>query len=249
MKEPKIVITIPARNSEKTLAKTYNEIPETFRKHVILSDNASRDNTVKIAKELGMKVVRNAEDKGYGGNVKSCFSAAMKEGADIVVLLHSDNQYDGTKIPELIKPITDKAADFVTGSRIRGDHAKGMPKYRFIGNRILTFLENLAMGTRITDLHSGMIAASREVLAKAPFMMNSNDYVFHSEFIFQVRALGFRLAEIGIPTRYFREVTSASCLKSFIYGFETLSSLLKFVLHTRRLWRFRQFIVKQENNQ
>lgn len=237
----KVVITIPARNSEKTIAKTFREIPEKFRKYVILSDNASRDNTVKIAETLGIKVTRNSEDKGYGGNVKSCFLAAMKENADIVVLLHSDNQYDAAKIPELIKPIEENKADFSIGSRIRGDRAKGMPGYRFIGNRILTFLENAAMGTSITDLHSGMIAVSMKVLRKTPFMLNSDDYVFHSEFIFQAKSLGFRFAETGIPTRYFREATSASYAKSFIYGIETLSSLLKFMLHTKGMKKFRQF--------
>lgn len=237
----KVVIAIPARNSEKTIAKTFKEIPEKFRKHVILSDNASRDNTVKIAENLGIRVVQNSDDKGYGGNVKSCFMAAMKENPGVVVLLHSDNQYDAAKIPELVKPIEEKKADFAIGSRIRGDRAKCMPRYRFIGNRILTFLENAAMGTRITDLHSGMIAVSTEVLRKTPFTLNSDDYVFHSEFIFQAKSFGFRFAEIGIPTRYFKEATSASYAKSFIYGVETLASLLKFILHAKGLKKFKQF--------
>ncbi|MBI2971130.1 MAG: glycosyltransferase family 2 protein [Candidatus Aenigmarchaeota archaeon] len=238
---PKTVIVIPARNSEKTIENTYREIPAKFRDHVVISDNASTDRTVKIARKLGMKVLLNDVNRGYGGNLKNLFLEARKSRADIVVLLHSDNQYDASKIPALIAPLIRDEADFVVGSRIRGDRAKGMPLFRFVGNRILTFMENACMGTNITDMHSGMMAFSRAVLEKSRFELNSDDYVFHSEFLFQARLHGFRFAEIGIPTRYFKEASSADVKKSFIYGARTLTNLARYLLHKHGIRNYRKF--------
>ena len=241
MKKPKVIIVMPARNSAKTLEKTYNEIPKEFRKHILLADNASKDDTISIARSLGIKIIKHQKDIGYGGSQKDLYKRALKDRADIVVMLHPDYQYDGRKIPSLIEPIIKGEADFVMGSRILGDGAKTMPLYKFIGNRILTVIENFILGINISELHSGMRAYNRKLLETMPFMMNSDDYVFDSEFIVQTAAFGFRFSEIGVPTRYFKEASSINPKRAFKYGATTLVTLLKFILHKYGIKKYKQF--------
>lgn len=244
-KELKAVIAIPARNSEKTIRHVYDDLPSKFKKHVILSDDKSSDRTRDVAKKLGIRVFPNPREPGYGSNVKNCFNIALKENADIVVILHSDNQYDPKKVPELVRPILDGKADFTIGSRILGDRARNMSAFRFTGNRLLGFAENLAMGTNLTDLHSGMIAVRAEILRKIPYNDNSDDYGFHTDIVLQSRYLGARFREIGIPTRYEDISTSISVYKSIIYGFRTLQMVMKYLLHKYRLMKFREFKVRK----
>jgi len=244
-KKLKVVIAIPARNSEKTIRQVYDGLNVKFRKHVLLSDDKSTDNTRQAAAKLGIKVFPNPRQPGYGSNVKNCFNMALKENADIVVVLHSDNQYDPKKVPELVKPILDGKADFTIGSRILGDKASGMSAFRFSGNRLLGFFENIAMGTNLTDLHSGMVAIKAELLRKIPYNINSDDYGFHTDIVLQSHYSGARFKEIGIPTRYEDVSTSISVYKSIIYGFRTMQTVMKYLLHKYGIMKFREFAIKK----
>lgn len=244
-KELKVVIAIPARNSEKTIRQVYSDLAPRFRKHVILSYDKSTDKTREIAKKLGIKVFSNPRQPGYGSNVKNCFNMALKEGADLVVILHSDNQYDPRKVPELVKPIEGGKADFTIGSRILGDKAKGMSTFRFTGNRFLGLIENIAMGTNLTDLHSGMIAVKSDILKRIPYHKNSDDYGFHTDIVLQSHYAGARFREIGIPTRYEDVSTSISIRKSIIYGFRTLQTVMKYLLHKHGIMKFKEFMIKK----
>jgi glycosyltransferase involved in cell wall biosynthesis len=244
-KELKVVIAIPARNSEKTIEQVYKELPKSFRKHMILSDDKSTDRTREKAKKLGIKVFPNPRDPGYGSNVKNGFDMALKEKADIVVVLHSDNQYDPKKVPALVKLILEGKADFTIGSRILGDKAKDMSAFRFTGNRLLGFFENLAMGTNLTDLHSGMVALRADLLRKIPYHINSDDYGFHTDIVMQSHYAGARFKEIGIPTRYEDASTSISIYKSIVYGFRTMQTVAKYLLHKYGIARFREFNINR----
>ena len=241
----KVVIAIPARNSEKSIGQVYNELPAEYRKNIVLSDDKSSDSTTKIAKKLGMKVFKNPRQPGYGSNVKNCFNKALDEGADIVVILHSDNQYDPKKVPQLVSPIEDGEADFTIGSRILGDKAESMSGFRFIGNRLLGFIENIAMGTNLTDLHSGMVALRADLLKKIPFNLNSDDYGFHTDIVLQSHYAGARFMEIGIPTVYEDISTSISVYKSIIYGFRTMQMVLKYLLQKFKIMEFDEFKIKK----
>jgi len=240
----KVIVAIPARNSEKTLEDTFNDIPIKYRKHVIVSDDASTDSTREIAKKLGMKVSKNTREPGYGSNLKNCFKSALKDGADIVVILHSDNQYDATKIPALVRLIEDGKADFTIGSRMIGDKAKSMSKFRFSGNRILTIIENLILGTKLTDLHSGLVAIKADIIRRIPYELDYDDYSLHSEIVIQSHYAGARFAEIGIPTRYEEGNQSISITKSIIYGVRTLIILIRYILHKYKIKKYPQFAIK-----
>jgi len=243
----KVVIAIPARNSEKTLETTFNEIPLRYRNCVILSDDGSTDSTSKIAHKLGIKVFKNSAKYGYGSNLKNCFKNALNEGAEIVIILHSDNQYDATKIPALANLIEEGKTEFVIGSRILGDKANGMSAFRFFGNRALGFAENFVMGTKLTDLHSGLIAVKADLLRSVPFELNSDDYGFHTDLILQSHYAGARFAEVGIPTRYDNISTSISIYKSIVYGFDMLITLSKYMLHKYGIKKIPQFSIKKLN--
>ena len=249
MKEQmKVVIAIPARNSGKTIKEVYDGIPLKYRKNVILSDDRSADETTIIAKSLGIKVFKNPRKPGYGSNVKNCFNKALEENADIVVVLHSDNQYDPRRIPELVKQIKNGNADFAIGSRILGDKARGMSAFRFTGNRLLGLIENIAMGTKLTDLHSGMVAVRADLLKKIPFNIDSDDYGFHTDIVLQSHYAGARFKEVGIPTRYEEVSTSITIYKSIIYGFWTVGTVSKYLLHKTGIINHPQFNLKRNND-
>lgn len=239
----KIIVIMPAYNAARTLKKTYDDIPKDLVDRIILVDDVSQDNTVEIAESLGLKVIVHIQNKGYGGNQKTCYIEALKEGADIVVMLHPDHQYDSKLVPELVRPIIEGRADMVMGSRMLDGRALegGMPLYKFIANKFLTGVENLTLGLKMTDLHSGFRAYSRELLETVPFLLNSDDFVFDSEMIAQAAAFGFRLAEIPVRARYFKEASSVNFKVSTIYGFKTLFTLLKYLLHKLGIVRQRQF--------
>ncbi|MEK6843994.1 MAG: glycosyltransferase family 2 protein [Nanoarchaeota archaeon] len=229
----KTVIAILGRNAEKTLEKTYLEIPKNYRKNVFLSDDNSTDSTLEIAKKLKLKVYKNPRKGGYGSNAKNCFNSAIKEGADIIVILHSDNQYDATKIPAMVKLIEEEKADFSIGSRMIGARKglNNMPLYRYLGNRGLTIFENLIMGTKVKDFHSGLMAIRTSVAKNIPYHLNYDDYTFHSEIVMQTYMAGGKFAEVGIPTRYEDENQSTNLFKTIAYGFKTLEILGRCVMH------------------
>src|SRR5262249_24492433 len=184
---PRIVVVLPAYNAAKTLQKTYDDIPKDFVSKIILVDDVSQDQTVDVARALGLSVVIHIQNRGYGGNQNTCYLKALKLGADVVVMLHPDHQYDSRLIPQLVGPIIDGTAHMVLGSRILNGTALegGMPRWKFVANRVLTTMENLVYGKSLTDAHTGFRAFSRQLLTTVPFLLNSDDFVFDSQIIAQ----------------------------------------------------------------
>lgn len=228
---PRIVVVMPAYNAAKTIEKTYADIPAGIVSQVILVDDVSQDETVEIAQQLGIKVIVHIQNRGYGGNQKTCYLHALSGDADIVVMLHPDYQYDSRLIPELVRPIQEGRADLVLGSRLLGGGtlAGGMPLYKFISNRFLTIIENLVLGQNLSECHTGFRAYSRRLLETLPFVLNSDDFVFDSQIIVQTVAFGFKIAEIAVPTRYFKEASSVNFRRSVVYGLATLSALSTYI--------------------
>ncbi len=230
---PKVIVVMPAYNAARTLVRTYREIPADVVDHVILVDDLSRDDTVAVAELLNLQVVVHRQNLGYGGNQKTCYDTALAEGAEVVVMLHPDYQYDATRIPELIEPILADKADMMLGSRFLGDPlAGGMPRWKYLANRFLTGLENRVFGLRLSEYHSGYRAYSRELLETIDYHANSDDFVFDQELVSQVVAAGLRIGEIPVPTRYFTEASSVNFRRSVVYGLATLRTLLA---HRRRM--------------
>ncbi len=235
---PRVVVVMPAYNAARTLHQTYADIPHELVDRIILVDDVSRDETVEIARRLGLEVVIHRQNLGYGGNQKTCYDHALEAGASVVVMLHPDYQYDATRIPALIAPILDGRADLVLGSRFLGDPlAGGMPKWKWISNRFLTIVENMAFGLGLSEYHTGLRAYSRRLLEAIPYHRNSNDFVFDQELIAQVVAAGMRhrIAEIPVPTRYFDEASSVGFRRSVVYGLSTLRVVLRYLLHRLHL--------------
>ncbi len=237
--KPKVVVVMPAYNAARTLERTYNDLPAALVHHIILVDDVSQDDTVEIARRLGLKVVIHLQNRGYGGNQKTCYIEALKDGADVVVMLHPDNQYDSTLVPELIQPIIEGRADMVLGSRILGGGALkgGMPIWKYVSNRFLTGVENLILGQRLSECHTGFRAYSRRLLETIPFLLNSDGFVFDTEVIAEAAAFGFKIAEIRVPTRYFPEASSVNFHASVRYGLDTLGVMLAYLLDRTDLRR------------
>ena len=228
------MVVMPAYNAARTLQRTYDDIPHDLVDRIILVDDVSRDDTVEIARHMGLEVFIHRQNLGYGGNQKTCYDRALEAGASVVVMLHPDYQYDATRVPDLIAPILAGSADLVLGSRFLGDPlAGGMPQWKWISNRFLTTVENLAFGLRLSEYHTGLLAYSRRLLETIPYHRNSNDFVFDQELIAQVVAAGMsdRITEIPVPTRYFDEASSVGFGRSVIYGLSTLRVVLRYVLH------------------
>ena len=241
--EPKIVVVLPAYNAAKTLEKTYADIPKDKIHRIILVDDVSQDQTVEVARALGLSVVIHVQNRGYGGNQKTCYLEALRAGADVVVMLHPDHQYDSRLVPELVRPILEGEADMVMGSRILNGRALegGMPPWKYVANRVLTVTENLVYSRRLTDCHSGFRAYSRKLLETVPFLLNSDDFVFDSQMIAQAVYLGFKIKEIPVQARYFPEASSVNFKVSTVYGIKTLWVMLSFALQRSGAFRFRIF--------
>jgi glycosyltransferase involved in cell wall biosynthesis len=241
--EPRIIIVLPAYNAAQTLEKTYQDIPKDKISKIILVDDVSQDQTVEVAHTLGLSVVIHIQNRGYGGNQKTCYLEALKENADVVVMLHPDHQYDSKLVPELVRPILEGNADMVMGSRILNGRALegGMPFWKFLANRVLTTIENIIYRTHLTDCHSGFRAYSRKLLTTVPFLLNSDDFVFDSQMIAQAVYLGFKIDEIPVQARYFPEASSVNFKVSTIYGLKTLGVMLRFVLQRLGLIHSRVF--------
>ena len=225
---------MPAYNAAITLERTYREIPKKFVDKVILVDDCSKDDTVKISKRLGIKTIVHDKNKGYGGNQKTCYQNALKDGADIIIMLHPDYQYDPKAIPQIVKMFQEDKADVVYGSRTYSKKSAlkgGMPIWKVFGNRFLSFMTNIVCGTKLTDVPTGYIAYSRVVLESVPFLKNSNGWTFDEEMIIQASYSGFRLREIPIPTRYEKDSSSMKFFESIGYELSILNSLFRFKLH------------------
>jgi glycosyltransferase involved in cell wall biosynthesis len=243
MTTPKIVVVMPAYNAGRTLRMTYEELPKEAVSLVILVDDGSTDATLEVARELGLEIFVHNRNYGYGANQKTCYTEALRAGADIVVMVHPDYQYDPTLVPQLIAPIVEGRADVVLGSRLKAGLAlqQGMPWWKYVANRVLTGLENRVFGLRLSEYHTGYRAFRREVLEAVNFGANSDGFVFDQEIIAQAVAARFRIAEIAVPTRYFPEASSASFLASSVYGLRILSVLFWYTLHRHGLRRSRRF--------
>src|SRR5215213_439276 len=221
----RLVITLPAYRAEGTLEQTLSDIPAGLAHEVILVDDASPDGTADLARELGLHVVVHRENRGYGGNQKTCYREALDAGADIVVMLHPDYQYDPKAVPLLIAPILAGDADMTFGSRFAGlgdPRGGGMPLYRYLGNRVSTTVENLLLGSRFTETHSGLRAYTRECLLSLPFLRYSDDFAFDSQLLVDAVTSGQRVVEVPIPTRYTEESSSISISRSVHYVAESV---------------------------
>jgi histidinol-phosphate phosphatase family protein len=239
----RVIVVMPAYNASNTLARTYNDIPKECVDEVILVDDASQDNTVEVARGLNLKVLEHTKNKGYGGNQKTCYTEAIREGADIVVLLHPDYQYDPRIVPDLVRPILDEREDIVFASRmLERPENRIMPLYKFISNKALTFIENLVLGTDYSEFHTGYRAFSRKALESVPFTLNSNNFVFDNEIIVQLHNKRFKIHEIAVETRYGEDYSSVNLLRSIIYGVSILCVLIKYTIHRSGIKRFRQFL-------
>lgn len=224
---------MPAYNAAKTIEKTLKDIPPGCIDKIIVVDDGSSDNTVKKAKRLGLEVVTHPRNRGYGANQKTCYTLALSQGADIVVMIHPDYQYDSSLTYELIRPIIQKRYDIMLGSRIttrQGVLSGGMPKYKYFANRALTIVENLALGQNLSEYHTGFRAYTKEVLKKIPFHKYSDDFVFDQQILFGANAVGARIGEIPVPTRYFPEASSINFHRSAIYGLSILRDLIIYII-------------------
>lgn len=241
MNSPKIVVIMPAYNASKTIEQTFLDIPEGSVHECLVVDDFSADSTVEVARRLGLRVFLHGENQGYGGNQKTCYIEALKTGADIVVMLHPDYQYDPAKIPDLVRPILEGDADVVLGSRMAYAVAGGMPLYKRIANRFLTWCENKVFGLGLSEYHTGFRAFRRSFLETAPFLLNSNDFIFDQEIIAQAVWFKARIAEISVPHRYFPEASTINLWRSVQYGFGVLRLLIGFLLAKNGLVAPRKF--------
>lgn len=239
----KLIVIMPAYNAENTLRQTYKELPHEYVDEVILVDDASKDETPQIARELGIKTIIHPENRGYGGNQKTCYREALRHGADVVVMVHPDYQYSPRLVAAMASMIVSGHYDVVLGSRILGGGALkgGMPLYKYVANRFLTFIENLALGIKLSEYHTGFRAVTREVLETLPLEENSNDFVFDSEMLIQTVYFGFRIGELSCPTRYFKGASSINFNRSVKYGFGVLASTMKYVISKLGLGKFEIF--------
>jgi glycosyltransferase involved in cell wall biosynthesis len=242
-KRPKVVVVMPALNAARTLERTFRSIPPDAVDEVILVDDKSTDATPEVARALPLHFIWHPHNVGYGGNQKTCYLEALQRGADVIVMLHPDGQYEPELIPHLIAPIVRGEADLVLGSRLaeRGAaRAGGMPRYKLLANRVLTGIENRVLGTNLSELHSGYRAYSREFLMTVPFLRNSLDYSFDSEVLMQAAQFGFRIAEVPARSRYFDDASSIRLWPATVYGAKTLWVASRLILHRRGIWRSRK---------
>jgi glycosyltransferase involved in cell wall biosynthesis len=235
----KIAVVLPAYNAEKTIQRTVGEIPLEIVDDIILTDDASSDDTSGIARKLGLHVIRHDENRGYGANQKTCYEAALSRGADIVVMLHPDYQYTPLLVTAMASMIAYDQYDCVLASRILGNGALkgGMPLYKYISNRVLTLIQNLLIGQKLSEYHTGYRAWSRAVIERLPLLSCSDDFVFDNQMIVQAMYFGFRIGEISCPTKYFDDASSINFRRSVVYGIGVLTTALQFLLKKWKLAR------------
>jgi len=223
---------MPAYNAEKTLKTVYSDISRDYVDEIILCDDYSSDQTVKVARSLGIEVIAHEKNMGYGANQKTLYRQALSRQADIVVMLHADNQYDATKIPEIVAPIKNGSADCVLGSRMLGGKALagGMPLYKYISNKFLTFCQNKILRQNLSEYHTGFRAYSRRFLETIPWQENSDKFLFDAQILLQAVQYNFRIAEIPVPTRYFPEASEVGPLAGISYGLGILKILIVYLI-------------------
>jgi glycosyltransferase involved in cell wall biosynthesis len=229
----KVVLVMPAYNAADTLRQTWSDIPKGYVDEHILVDDASRDDTVAVARSLGIHVLEHERNRGYGGNQKSCYREALSRGAEYVIMLHPDYQYDPRCLPMMLLPLQLGLLDVMLGSRVRTRQEcleSGMPLYKYLGNRFLTLVENVGLGQNMGEFHSGFRAYRREVLETIPFERFSDDFVFDSQFLVSAVDAGFRLGEVPVPVRYMPEASSINFKRSVKYGLGTLGAVAQFLL-------------------
>lgn len=240
----KIIVVLPAYNASKTLEMTYREIPFDIVDDVVLVDDHSRDDTARVARDLGIThVIRHEQNKGYGGNQKTCYTTALSLGADIVIMLHPDYQYTPLLIPAIASIIANNLYPVVLASRILGKGARkgGMPLYKYVANRALTFIQNLLVGYKLSEYHTGYRAFSREVLEGINFENNSDDFVFDNQMLSQIIHAGYDIGEVTCPTKYFEDASSINFRRSSIYGLGVLSTSTKHFLQRIGIARFAMY--------
>jgi glycosyltransferase involved in cell wall biosynthesis len=246
--KPKVIVVLPAYNAEKTLEKTVQAIPEGAVDEIILVDDCSKDGTVALARKMGLTVVVHQKNRGYGGNQKTCYTEALKRGADVVIMVHPDYQYDARLVPIMSSLITNDICDFVCGNRIRTRQEAlkgGMPVYKYFMNRALTIFENSVTGQNLGEWHSGLRAYSRKCLETVPWELNSDDFVFDQQFLIQSAILGMRVGDVPVSVRYFPEASSINFRRSCVYGLSALYYLAGFVVQKAGLARFELFQPKK----
>ena len=235
---------MPAYNAEKTIKKTCEDIPDSLVDEIILCDDGSKDQTIKIAKELSLTIIRHDKNMGYGANQKSCYNLALSKGADIIVMVHPDYQYDPKVIPMAIGFLENNICDIIIGSRIRTRAEAlngGMPLYKYIANRFLTAFENILFGQNLGDFHSGFRVYKRKVLKTVPYQNNSNDFIFDTELLAQAVYNRFKIGDIPIPTRYFPEASSINLKRSIKYGILCIWVTVKYTLASLKIFQFNLF--------
>jgi glycosyltransferase involved in cell wall biosynthesis len=232
----KVVVVLPAYRAEKTLERTVRDIPADIVDEIVLVDDASADNTVQLSSRLGLRTFTHETNLGYGANQKTCYLEALKLGADIVIMLHPDYQYDPRLVTAMGAMIASGVYEVVLGSRILGTTALrgGMPRYKYLSNRVLTLIQNLLLSAKLSEYHTGYRAFSRRVLESLPLLANSDDFVFDNQMLTQAVAFGFPIGEISCPTKYFPEASSINFRRSVVYGFGVLATSMLY-----RLWRWR----------
>jgi glycosyltransferase involved in cell wall biosynthesis len=231
----RLVVVLPAYNAAKTLTQTINEVPTGIVDEFVLVDDASSDETADVARALGVTCVRHPGNRGYGGNQKTCYNMALERGAEVVVMLHPDYQYSPRLVPALAWLVASDEYDIALGSRILGGGAirGGMPVYKYVANRLLTFAQNLATGAKLSEYHTGFRAFSRRALQSIPWEENSDDFVFDNQILNQALGAGLRIGEISCPARYFEEASSINFRRSVVYGFGVLGGALAYRLRKR----------------
>ena len=239
----KIIVVMPAYNAEKTLKDTYNEIPKGIVDEILVVDDHSKDKTVEVSKQLGLEVLVHKKNKGYGANQKTCYAQALKKGADIIIMLHPDYQYPPKLITAMAGLICSGMFDVVLGSRILGGMALkgGMPFYKYIANRLLTFIENIFLGQKLSEYHTGYRAYSKELLLNIPILENSDDFIFDNQIVAQIVFFSYRIGEITAPSKYTKESSSISFKRSVVYGFGVFVTAIKFFLQKIGIAKFSIF--------
>ena len=239
----KVVVVLPAFNAERTLRKTYEELPSEVVDETIMIDDASTDETVRIANDIKIKTIIHESNQGYGANQKTCYNAALESGGDIIVMLHPDYQYPPKLVVPMAYMLGSGEYDMVIGSRILGGKSLkgGMPVYKYVSNRVLTFIQNLATGAKLSEYHTGYRAYTREVLETIPFLENSDDFIFDNEMLSQILYKGFNVGEISCPTRYFAEASSINFARSVKYGLGCVWVSIQYRLSKWGLINFRLF--------
>ena len=239
----RVCVVMPSYNAEKTLQKTYDEIPKNIVDEIILTDDASKDQTVELAHRLGIKTFIHDQNKGYGGNQKTCYKAALDVGADITIMLHPDYQYTPKLITAMASMIAEGIFDAVIGSRILGNKAMkgGMPFYKYASNRFLTLIENFLIQQKLSEYHTGYRAFNRNILETIPILENSDDFVFDNQMLCQILYFGFEVGEVSCPALYFDDASSISFSRSVTYGLGVIQTALKYAMAKQGIGHFKIF--------